>query len=335
MSKRRVWPAVVIAALAAAGIVALFLLARGRSGPQPPPPERGEVAAAVTLSPRALQFGDTLAARVDVLVDRGVVDPDSVRVRQEFSPWRQIAPPRRTRSDSGRTSFVRTTYTLRCTISPCVPPRETAPLEFDPVRITYRRHDREPAEPVELRWPVLVVRSNIVASDLERPGAVSRPWQADLVSFRPPSYSVSPGLMRWFAAAGGVLLILAGAAGVYLAVPRKEPEVEVEPEPEPEPGLSPLERALRLLTAELPSNGAADQRRALELVAEEMEAEPEGDLQIARRARALAWSEEPPTLEQTSTLAAGVREWLALHAPPEPEEAEHDVEREQDRAPAR
>jgi hypothetical protein len=76
-----------------------------------------------------------------------------------------------------------------------------------------------------------------------------------------------------------------------------------------------------LLTADARGNGAADQRRALELVAEEMEAEDEGDLKIARRARALAWSEETPTIGETSALAVSVREWLVVHAPP-PEEVE-------------
>lgn len=328
-ARRRIWPAVVIAAVCGAGVAAVLFTVGEGSEPEPaaaPEP----VGAAVRLTPRTLQFGDTLSADVDVVVDRSVIDPGSVRVRQEFASWGLVTPPRRTRTDSGRTTLVRTSYTLRCVIGPCVPPRETAPLEFDPVRITYRRLDGEAAEPLEARWPVLVVHSNLVASDLEQPDAVTSPWKADLVSFPEASYAVSPSVLRWLLAAAGVLLVLAGALLAYLAVPRKEAEVEVEPEPEPEPELSPLERALLLLTTEVPSDGAADQRRALELVAEEMEQAEEGDLRIARLARMLAWSEETPTLGQTSELAARVREWLVLHAPAEEEAAE---EREEEHAP--
>ena len=54
-------------------------------------------------------------------------------------------------------------------------------------------------------------------------------------------------------------------------------------------------------------NGAADQRRALELVAEELERAAWGDPTLANTARALAWSEAVPPVDQTSELAARVR----------------------------
>ena len=94
------------------------------------------------------------------------------------------------------------------------------------------------------------------------------------------------------------------------------------------PALPPLELALILLTDEHQANGAADRRRALELVAEEMEARQE--FPIARRARMMAWSEDTPTLAETSGLADSVRAQLALLEPDEPEE---EAEEEAD-APA-
>ena len=45
---------------------------------------------------------------------------------------------------------------------------------------------------------------------------------------------------------------------------------------------------------------------------------------IARRARMMAWSEETPTLAETSGLAESVRAQLALLEPDEPEEAERE-----------
>jgi hypothetical protein len=86
--------------------------------------------------------------------------------------------------------------------------------------------------------------------------------------------------------------------------------VEPEPEPVPERVLSPLEQALALLDEAVRVNGAADQRRALELVAEELELAEWGDRDLARTARALAWSEDVPQVEETSALAARVRSVL-------------------------
>ncbi|MGH3143469.1 MAG: hypothetical protein ACRDO9_10105, partial [Gaiellales bacterium] len=63
-------------------------------------------------------------------------------------------------------------------------------------------------------------------------------------------------------------------------------------------------------------------RRALELVAEEMEVREE--FPLARRARMMAWSEETPTLAETSGLAESVRAQLALLEPEKNEEEEED-----------
>jgi hypothetical protein len=72
--------------------------------------------------------------------------------------------------------------------------------------------------------------------------------------------------------------------------------------------LPPLEHALVLLEAEVPANGAADRRKALELVAEAME--ERDDRRLARRARGMAWSEDVPVPGETKGLAAEVRALL-------------------------
>ena len=91
-----------------------------------------------------------------------------------------------------------------------------------------------------------------------------------------------------------------------------EPEPELEPELPPAPPLSPLEQALILLEQSIRVDGAADQRRALELVAEELELADWGDRDLARTARALAWSEGVPPANETTQLAARVRTALPL-----------------------
>src|SRR5204862_6464890 len=68
---------------------------------------------------------------------------------------------------------------------------------------------------------------------------------------------------------------------------------------------SPLERALLVLEAAW-ARGAADQRKALELLAAELESQ--GEPPLAGQARELAWSQTAPEPEAARTLAASVRE---------------------------
>jgi hypothetical protein len=102
-----------------------------------------------------------------------------------------------------------------------------------------------------------------------------------------------------------LLLVCASAVLVYVAWPRRAPEPEPEPEPELPPSLSPLEQALELLEESARVDGAGDQRRALELVAEELE--EWGDAELSGTAKVLAWSPDVPDVEQTNALAAKVR----------------------------
>jgi hypothetical protein len=289
----------------------VLVAGRGGGGSFTVPSDAGPVAVEATLAPRNVLFGDTLTAHVDVAVDRGRAVPGSVRVRTEFAPWGLVDAPVRARRDVGGATVIRTTYVLRCVISPCVPPRETAPLEFNPARVTYRLLKGQERGSVDARWPVLVVHSRIVRADFEQQASLASPWKADLVSMPAVSYRVSPGVVRGIALGVGALLALAAAVLGFLAIPQRTPAPEPEPEPapEPEPSLPPLEHALVLLEADVRANGAADQRRALELVAEEMEAR--GDVSLTRRARGMAWSEDVPAVEATRGLATSVRSALA------------------------
>ena len=84
----------------------------------------------------------------------------------DFSPWELVAPVERVEKDGGATALVRTTFALRCLSSPCVPPRDTAPLDFDPVVVEYGDNGR-----LDVPWPRLVVHSRIP----DRGGRRSRP----------------------------------------------------------------------------------------------------------------------------------------------------------------
>ena len=161
MSARRVGPVVVLVLAGVALALVLVLRSDSGSNEEPLAEDTPEVAVESRLLPRSLNFGDTLTAVVDVTVDRRRVDPDSIRVQQEFSPWGLLGRPEQKREDSELTSFLRTTYVLRCVIGPCVPPRESYQLEFDPVVVSYRPLQGTMRHTVTTRWPVLVTLSLI------------------------------------------------------------------------------------------------------------------------------------------------------------------------------
>ena len=273
-------------------------------------PEEGIVAHGV-LEPRIILFGDTIRARVDVLLDRTKVDPASVRVSTEFLPWEIVGQQIRVRRDSPSSTYLRTTFTLRCTGSPCLPSNESSALEFNPARVSYAAAGApQPAgarESLPVAFPVLLVYSRFAAANLDGPAASSSiPWRADLDSFPAATYRFSPGLLLAVLLGLAAVLVVAGVALAYIAIPRRTHVPEPEPEPEPEPVvvLTPLEQALELLEDASRADGAEDRRRALELVAEVLDLDHPD---IARAARTLAWSEDDPLVEQTSGLATRVR----------------------------
>lgn len=292
------------------------------AGSTAPPVVRRGIEARGTLEPNTILFGDTIEAHVDVLLDRRRVDPDSVRVATDFLPWEIVGKAQRVRRDAGSLTYLRTTYVLRCLTGPCVPPGAVAPLDFDPARVSYRRLPNASGDPVggsrRAEWPVLTVHSRFASAAFEDPRSLSTPWRADVLTLPAASWFVPPSVLLAALVALATVLALAGATLVYLSWPRKAPPPPPEPEPEPLPELTPLELALVLLRDAARADGVEDRRRSLELVAEALSGH--GDAELARTARTLAWSEDEPAVEQTSDLAARVRDALEL----EGETADHE-----------
>ena len=155
-------------------------------------------------------------------------------------------------------------------------------------------------------WPRLIVNTRIGPGDLT---ALPSPWRGEVASVPEPSYRASPSPARRLLLGGAGLLALLGGGLVYAGWPRREPEPEPEPIVMPEFSLTPLEQALVLLEDAARANGAADQRRSLELVAEVLGERGDAD-GLAPAARELAWSPTPPPLEATKGLAVRVRATL-------------------------
>ena len=275
------------------------------------------ISASATLARRIVLFGDSATAHVDVVVDKTRIDPGSVRVVGSFTPWEVVGTPKRSRRDAGSTVLVRTTYVLRCLTSPCIPSGQIAPLQFEPARVGYEAAaagDSEagsgPGETLRVRWPLLTVYSRFASAGFEGRSTLASPWRAELVTFPAVSYRVPPALV--VGALGVLALCLAGigAALVYAARPRRAPAPPPEPVAPPPPDLTPLQQALVLLEDAAQANGAADRRRALELVSQALA--EHGDEDLARSARILAWSEDAPEVDDTTDLAERVRAALDL-----------------------
>lgn len=305
------------AVITAAGLIALTVaffawdvLNDGTSGRRP------AIEARTDVSPRSAFFGDTVAAWVDVTLDRTRVDPDSVRVETDFAPWKPVAKPERVRRDDGTTTSLRFSYVLRCLGMRCVTADEDLVIldkaiqTFGQARVTYAPADgavQGVAESIRAPWPRLLVGARFSARDAQAVGSSLTGWRADLDTMPTVTYSMAPGLLSALLLVGGVLLASAGGALAY-KIRRRRPPAQPEPVPAG-PTLTPLERALALLELSRRVDGAADQRRALELVAAALA--QHGNAKLALLSRTLAWSRPTPAVEQTNGMAVQARSALS------------------------
>ena len=281
------------------------------------------VEAEVTVGPREVLFGDSVRARVDTVVDKARVDPTSVRVQADFDPWEVVGSATTTRQDDGDDAYIRTTYVLRCITGTCVPSGQSERYDFRPGRITYGAPADQPVDEssIDLPLPSIRVFSRFAAGTRDA-DPFEPAWRADVLTLPAVSYGISPGLLMVLLLGGAAVLAVGGLALAFAAWPRRlpAPPPEPPPAPPPAPALSPLEQALVLLELSIRTNGAADQRRALEQVAEQLELAEWGDERLAHEAKVLAWSPDAPPIEKTTSLAARVRSALPEVEEPDDEE---------------
>jgi hypothetical protein len=314
------------AVVVASALVAAFAVSEGvdESRETPAAANVTQITAEATFSPAVALFGDTVTAHVDVVVDKARVDPDSVRLAAEFAPFEIVGRLQRRRRDSERSAHLRLSLVLRCLSGSCVPSGQSARYNFEPARISFTAPDEQDVAGSSIEVPLPSVRlysrfTALGAGAAQGQGEGFQPWRADLRSLPSVSYRIAPGVVIVLLLAGAALAAIAAFAVGYVAWPRRVPAAPPEPEPEPPPEpLSALEQALILLEQSIRADGAADQRRALELVAEELELADWGDRDLARTARALAWSQGIPPAAETARLAARVR--TALPRPAEVDE---------------
>jgi hypothetical protein len=301
-------PAVIALGIAgAAGIVTLIVALTTAPGPRPPALPASGILADVAVNPQSAYVGDTLIARVDVLVDRRRIDPSTLSVRGSLAPY-VAGPPSIERRDVGDASRVTHTLRLGCDVRPCLPPdperggRRTFVLPG--LQLQFRRTDGS-RDSLLLPLPALEILSRLSRSDaaLVEDFAVI-PFRASL-ALDPVRYAVSPAILAGLLLAVATLLLTAAGWLVFRYGPRRKEPAAPEPPPEPTVVLSPLERALAIVERARARGSIPDERKALELLARELGRN--GDPELAATAKGLAWSAQGPTAAATLALTAEVR----------------------------
>jgi hypothetical protein len=268
-----------------------------------------------TVSPGPHFFGDPIRTNVDILIDTKRVDPNAVRLDTKFDPYSRLARPQRISSEDGSTTRLRYRYLLTCDTFRCLTGDKTQrTIHFAPATIRYRdRHGK--ASKVTARWPRFRFVSRFggprylpqTASEVQRGiQYLSDPIVRLFVSIRAPtpSYRLNPvGLATLLFAVALAALLGAGtlARPLYALVRRQD--VDGRPE------LTPLERALAAVDAATRRQpGSAEHREALAWLGRELRRT--NLTELVGRARRLAWSEQPPSADDSRKLAAEVETGL-------------------------
>jgi hypothetical protein len=308
----RLWRLGVIAvAVAVVAAIATVLALRSSHASSAKSLARGQaIAVSAGLVPQSHLFGEPIQVRIDATIDRRRADPNRIVLHTNWAPYKVIGSQRPTRRDVGNYTELSWRTRLHCVESDCLPGvGSVRRFRFITASITSNAF-----APVTIKWPEIAVVSRLDPVDLkrrpvitefgqrftDRPAAAIPPWRADTRTLDGVSYRLAPGLVFWFALAGGLLLIAAAGLFVRPLIPTPAWLLRWRPR---EP--TPLERALGEYERACSAGSPADQRLALEHLAGELARSGEGVL--AWTASELAWSELPPTADRGGVLTLGVR----------------------------
>ena len=293
---------VALAALVGATVGIVLLRARGDE----PAPARGSgpaIRSTTSIAPRVQTFGDPVTASIELVFDRRVVAPNTVRVDARFDPWTQVGTTRRVRTDAGDLVRLRYSYTLSCATVGCLPSADKEQVDLESAQVLYILREARARAVTTIQWPSFEVVSRVGPFASERAR-----WRADVRALPAVSYSVAPGVLAAVLGGGALLLVAIAAFLVWRLVPRQtaeEPEAEVR-------RVSPVERALTAVSLTSSNGAGPEQRKALERLARELGTA--GQPALSRRARDLAWAPERPSSGDLDELARDVRATLSEEA---------------------
>ncbi len=279
-------------AAAAALLAALFWPAPGGQGAPPP----GLLSANERFEPAAAAFGDTVSARLSVVIDNGVLDPSTLRVTFPLAPLATVGRTVRHRVDRGDATTITYTAAVACLDEACVGKGESVAVSPAAPSISVERRSGGTARVAASRSSLTVDRRVGAAAA----GAAVPRFRGDLGAPR-VSYRVSASaliailaiLATVLAALGGGL-VAAGLSSRSRAAARSARGSE-------------LERALALVRSS-EARSAEDRRRAVGLVARLL---ARRDGALARVGDDLAWSQPPPTGESATGFADEVERGVA------------------------
>jgi hypothetical protein len=266
--------ALVAAAAVVAAVLALLLAHRS---PAPAAEPTTDVAVRAGFDRRVAQFGDPVAARVVVMLDRNAVRPSTLRVTSGVAPFTPLAAATTTRTRSGRLETVTIEQRLACLTAPCLARRLTLPR----VRVSVERTGGGTAT-ATTGWHAPTFRSRVDAKDLAR---ATPQFAADLTP-PAPSYRISPTVAETVLAIVAALAAAGAAVLLATSVRRRRPVAETDE----------LARALRLVR-EAQQRPVPDRRRALGLLARLLHGRDDA---LRAAASDLAWSApapEPPAVD--------------------------------------
>ena len=185
-------------------------------------PSVARVEASATLAVEGRRFGDPVEGRLDVLVPRDRVDPDSVALDAVFAPFVPVRPPAVERWTDGGTTLVRYRFLLECLEEACLPRNVGAGLALAPVTVRFAERSGRPGA-VTAGWPAVGAASWLGGDDAGLLG-----WRADLDPLPALGYRLPPRLLALLLAA----LALAAAAGAgALLLPPLRRLLPAPPEP--------------------------------------------------------------------------------------------------------
>jgi hypothetical protein len=293
-------------ALLAGGVVVVLTLLVGLAWwvlDSPDEPSLAEpLTVNATLGPPQHMFADPIRARIEVVLDSKRVDPDSVKIQANFTPYRPLQPPTQSESSAGRVTRLRFDYRLACLAYRCVPLSGAKRFELRNAAVAYNLRSGGGPRTEDVDWPMLTVSGRINPR---------RFWEAQTrAEFRelgPPTYRVSPRLVTWIALP---LALIFGAAAVVLIL-RLLPLGRIAERL----GLrtvdtrTPLERALARVRETSTPDKAEEGRRALERLAHELRRARNPEL--AGAASELAWSREFPADGRLTRLSGEVERLIS------------------------
>jgi hypothetical protein len=248
------------------------------------PADQPTMTVSTSITPRAHLFGDRVAAEVELLFDPRTVEPNSVQVDADFAPYDQLGRPRRLRADGDGLVRLRYQYALRCLAPSCAPAGARKEMIFSGGEVIYIHAGLRERVVETFDWPRVELASRLSPFDLEQAR-----WRADVNDLPAVSYRARPVLLGFLLAGAAGLLALAGVLLGVLLFPKWTRRAAEEDAP---PELSPLERALEGVRTTSANGATPEQRKALERLARELGSA--GLVELAGRARRLAWSAERP-----------------------------------------